>query len=280
MIATRFAYLQLGERHDQNARAWLSILSVLAHAPPGCEVVLLTDQPELYRWFGDRLRVLAVDPATVQQWRGRHDFFWRVKIQSILRVASLGEARVVYLDTDVLVRRGLADLLAALDAGDVFMHEREYELARSRRAGQKRLWRAVQGRSVDGLAVQPPCAMWNAGLVAVGAQHHDLLERALRLCDGLMDLGVQHALVEQLSFSLALGAGGRLREGKGWMDHFWSNKDGYGAAIDRQLAQILMRRLDVDAAVALVRSEPILLPLVVRRRWWSRLLVRLAGHGV
>ena len=62
------------------------------------------------------------------------------------------------------------------------------------------------------------------------------------------------------------------------MDHFWSNKDGYAVAIDRQLAQILTRRLDVDAAIALVRAEPIRLPLVVRRRWWSQLLLRLAGH--
>ena len=171
------------------------------------------------------------------------------------------------------MRRDLGDLCRALADGDVLMHEHEYDLATSRRAGQRRLWRQLAGR------IPAPCPMWNAGLIAVGAQNHAVLADALARLDRLMDEGVAHTLVEQLAISAAFAATGRLRAGRPWMDHFWSNKDGYAVAIDRQLAQILTRRLDVDAAVALVRAEPILLPLVVRRRWWSRLLIRLAGHG-
>lgn len=277
MSRTCFAYLSLGERHDIVARAWLSILTVLAWAPHGSRVAIVTDQPDSFAWFGDRLTVIQVDAATVRAWHGRHGFFWRVKLESVLRIAGLAQDNLVYLDTDVLVRKPLDDLVQALEAGDAFMHEREYELARSRRAGQKRLWRMVRGRTAAGIAVQAPCPMWNAGLVAVGAQRLDLLRVALDACDQLMDQGVRHALTEQLSFSLALGTSGRLREGKGWMDHFWCNKDGYGTAIDRQLAHILIHRMDVDAAVAHVRAAPILLPLVVRKRWWTKLLLRAAG---
>lgn len=277
MTQVRFAYLSLGDRHDILARAWLSILTVLAWAPPGSRIAIVTDQPQRFAWFGDRLEVVTVDPATVKEWRGKHDFFWRVKLMSVLRLAELGPAHLIYLDTDVLVRKPLDDLVQALEAGDVFMHEREYDLSRSRRSGQVRLWKMVRGLQAGGLTVGSPCPMWNAGLVAVGAQHVGLLKRALDTCDGLMDQGVQHALTEQLSFSMALGSTGRFREGKAWMDHFWSNKDGYGAAIDRQLAHILIDRLDVDAAVAYVRANPILLPLVVRKRWWTKLLLRAAG---
>jgi hypothetical protein len=277
MTQVRFAYLSLGDRHDILARAWLSILTVLAYAPPNSQIAIVTDQPARFAWFGGRLEIITIDPATVQEWRGRHDFFWRVKLMSVLRLAELGPAHLIYLDTDVLVRKPLNDLVQALEAGDVFMHEREYDLSNSRRSGQVRLWKMVRGLTTGGLTVGSPCVMWNAGLVAVGAQQIDLLKRALETCDGLMDQGVQHALTEQLSFSLTLGSTGRIREGKAWMDHFWSNKDGYGAAIDRQLAHILIDRLDVDSAIAYVRANPILLPLVVRKRWWSKLLLRAAG---
>ncbi len=271
---TRFVTLSLGERHDLTARAHLSILTVMAWAPPGCEFCIVTDRPDLFAWFGDRLRTLAVDAATLRAWRGKHDFFWRVELMTVVHAAAQGPGNVVYHDSDVLMRRELTDLCAALSSGDVFMHEHEYDLAASRRAGQRRLWRQLAGRKVP-----PPCPMWNAGLIAVGAGNHAVLDQALITLDRLMDDGVAHTLVEQLAISQAFAATGRLRAGQPWMDHFWSNKDGYAVAIDRQLAQILTRRLDVETAIALVRAEPILLPLVVRRRWWSKLLIRLAGHG-
>ena len=272
-MITRFVTLSLGDRHDLTARAHLSILSAMAWAPTGSEFCIVTDRPELFDWFGNRLRILAVDAATVKAWRGKHDFFWRVELMTVVHAAAQGPAHIVYHDSDVLMRRDLAPLCAALAAGDVFMHEHEYDLARSRRAGQRRLWRQISAR------IPAPCPMWNAGLIAVGAGNHGVLAQALDGLDRLMDEGVAHTLVEQLAISLAFSATGRLRAGREWMDHFWSNKEGYAVAIDRQLAQILTRQLDLDAAIALVREQPILLPLVVRKRWWSRLLIRLAGHG-
>jgi hypothetical protein len=279
-MKTRFFTLSLGDRHDLTARTWLSLLSAMAWAPPDAEFALLTDRPELYAWFGDRLRLVTVDPATIDAWHGPHRFFWRVKLKSVQHLAQLGPANAVYFDSDVLIRKPLGDLVQALEAGDVFMHEREYELSAARRTGHRRLWKLVRGTSADGLTVAPPCWMWNAGLVAVGAQQLALIDRALAICDGLMDQGAKHSLTEQLAFSMALGSTGRMREGKAWMDHFWSNKEGFAVAIDRQLAQILMRRLDLDAAIAMVRSEPIILPLVVRKRWWTKLLLRAAGQIV
>lgn len=275
----RFVTLSLGDYHDLTARAHLAMLAGMAHAPAESEFCIVTDRPELFGWFGDRLRILAVDAETLRTWRGRHDFFWRVELMAVLHAAAQGPANIVYHDSDVLMRRDLADLCAALVEGDVFMHEWEYDVATARRAGQRRLWRLVAGRKIDSGTVAAPCPMWNAGVIAVGAGHHHLLDRAVRILDQLMDDGVEHTLVEQLAITLAFGATGRLREARPWMDHFWANKEDYAVAIDLQLAQILTRRLDVARAIELVRREPIQLPLRVRKRWWSRILVRLAGHG-
>ncbi len=278
-MLNRFVTLSVGGRPELNAWAHSSILSAMAWAPPGSEFCVVTDQPGSFGWFGDRIRILPVDHATLRSWRGSHDFFWRTELRCVLHAAAQGPANVIYHDSDVLIRRNLEGFCAALGAGDVFMHELEYELSTARRRGQRRLWRQVRGQALAGFRFAARQPMWNAGLIAVGAQHHQRLHEALDLLDQLLDRGVHHNLVEQLSVTKALAATGRLRPGAPWMDHFWANKDGYAAAVDRQLARVLMLGLDVDAAAALVRREPIVAPLVVRNRWWSILLARIAGHG-
>ncbi|MDP3073199.1 MAG: hypothetical protein Q8N18_23095 [Opitutaceae bacterium] len=278
-MLNRFVTLSVGGQHDLTAWAHVSILSAMAWAPPDSEFCIVTDQPESFGWFGDRIRILRVDAATLWDWRGRHDFFWRIELMCVVHAAALGPANVIYHDSDVLMRKDLSGLCSALSAGDVFMHEFEYELSTARRRGQRRLWRQIAGREVAGYRMAAPRPMWNAGLIAVGSETHALLDQALVLLDGLMDEGVRHNLVEQLAISTVFGATARLRQGRPWMDHFWANKDGYAVAMDRQLAQILTLGLDVDSAVSMVRREPILLPLVVRKRWWSKLLARVAGHG-
>jgi hypothetical protein len=278
-MLNRFVTLSVGGRPELNAWAHSSILSAMAWAPPHSEFCIATDQPESFGWFGDRIRILPVDHATLRSWRGRHDFFWRTELNCVLHAAAQGPANVIYHDSDVLIRRDLTTFGAALENGEIFMHELEYELSTAKRRGQKRLWRQIRGQAVAGFRFAAPQPMWNAGLIAVGAQHHALLHHALDLLDQLMDRGVHHNLVEQLAITKVFGATARLQPGGPWMDHFWANKEGYAAAVDRQLARILTLGLDVDAAAALVRREPIVAPLVVRKRWWSNLLARLAGHG-
>jgi len=276
-MLTRYVTLSLGERHDLTARAHLALLAVMAHAPQPAEFCIVTDKPELYRWFGDRLRLLVVDGPTLTAWKGRHDFFWRVELMTVVHAAAQGPAHVVYLDSDVLARKPLEPLVEGLAAGDVFMHLHEHDLASARRAGDRRLWRQIDGRDAAGVRFAAPCPMWNAGVIAVGAGNHAVLDRALAALDRLMDDGIRHNLVEQLAISAAFAASGRLRPADAWLDHFWSNKDGYGREIDRQLAEIHYRGMDVDTAVAYVRANPILRPLAVRKRWWNRLFRPLAG---
>lgn len=278
-MLNRFVTLSVGDRHDLTAWAHVSILSAMAWAPPDSEFCIVTDRPESFGWFGSRINILRVDAATLRDWRGPHDFFWRTELMCVVHAAAQGPANIIYHDSDVLMRKDLTTLCTALSEGDVLMHELEYELSTARRRGQRRLWTQVREREVAGFRLAAPCAMWNAGLIAVGSKNHALLDRALVLLDELMDEGVCHNLVEQLAIGTVFAATGRLRPGRPWMDHFWANKDGYAVAMDRQLAQILTLGFDVDSAISMVRREPVVLPMVVRKRWWSILLARMAGHG-
>ena len=180
-MLTRYVTLSLGDRHDLTARAHLALLNAMAWAPAPAEFCIVTDRPELFAWFGDRLRMLAVDAPTLKQWRGKHDFFWRIELMTVVHTAAQGPANVVYIDSDVLIRKPLNDLVAGLESGAVFMHLLEQDLAAATRAGDRRLWSLLRAREIGGVRFAQTCPMWNAGLIAVGSGNHQVLAQAMTL---------------------------------------------------------------------------------------------------
>jgi hypothetical protein len=275
-LPTRYVLFVFGDHIATHCQAWLALLTTMAQAGPSAEFVVLTDRPAFYAWFGARVDARLVTEATMRAWKGDSGFFWRMKIEAVRTAAGLGPAHLVYLDSDILARQPLAPLSAALAAGAVFMHEREFALGASRRRGHRELARLVVGTTAAGVAVTMDSAMWNAGVVAVGAGQHGLLDQALERCDAFCRSGT-HTLLEQLAFSVSLSTTGRLGPASAWFDHYWGNKPGFQESITAQLAELQVRGLGVDDAIAFVAEHPIRRPLMVRRRWWNRYFTGLAG---
>jgi hypothetical protein len=276
-VLNRVSIVSFGDREEWYTQAHLAILTALARMPPPCEVVVTTDRPDWYRWFGDRIQRVLVTPEQVHAWSGPQRFIWRVVLQAMAQSAiRRPTANFLYLDVDTLVREPLADLIAAVENGDVFLDRNESPL--HRRGGAHRgLWNQVRGRTFRGFLIDERTEIWNSGVVALGAANLHLLQQALELCDAMTEAGVDNWLVEQLSQSLVLRSTGRLREARPWIDHYWGNKAGYNAGVQEQLATILVRGMDVDAAIEYVRAHPIRRPLRVKPRWWQRHFRRLAG---
>jgi hypothetical protein len=276
-VLNRIAIVSFGDREEWYAQAHLAILTALAWLPAPAEVVITTDRPDWYAWFDDRVRIVSLTPERIAEWSGPQRFIWRVVLKALAETALRDPpANLLYLDVDTLTRKPLGDLVAALGAGDVFLDR--FEAPLHRRGGCHRvLWNQVRGRTFAGFGIDERTALWNSGVVAVGAANRELPSRALELCDAITAAGVQSRLVEQLSQSMILESTGRLREARGWIDHYWGNKAGYNESIREQLATVLMRRMDVEAAIDYVREHPILRPLRIKPRWWHRHLRRLAG---
>lgn len=281
MPRLRIVLLTFGDRIETHWQAHHCLLTTMAHAPADTEYVLVTDRADHYRWFAGRVRFLPVDPAQLAIWKGAHGFFWRVKLEAVLAAARLdgvGSAHTCYLDSDILCRQPLTDLVAALAVGDTFMHLQESVFSHARRSSHRTLRDHLVGKSIAGLPITGDNAMWNAGVVAVGAGQVDLLVRALALCDAIITADYTHRLAEQFAFSAALQSSGRLRPAEAWFDHYWANKPGFQQSITEQLATFLVRGMGVDEAVAFARANPIRRPLSVRRRWYHRLFAPLAGR--
>lgn len=277
MTLTRYVTMSLGDLDAYHSRAHMALLAVMAHAPRPCEMMVVTDHPSRYRWFGDALRIEAVDKDRLRAWRGRDDYFWRVKIEVVRAARDAGPAHVVYFDSDTLPRVPLDGLVDALSKGSVFLHQREYDLSRRRRKGDRALWRQFSDKTFRGIDASRFPWMWNAGIIALGMDRACLADEELALCDELTSGGARHALTEQMCWSILLAHRGGLRDAASIFDHFWSNKEGYDESIHEQLVRIHIRGMDVQSAVEYVRSHPIHRPLSVRKRWWNPMFLGLAG---
>jgi hypothetical protein len=273
MSPIRYVTLAYGDAPGVYRQSLMLLVSLVAYAPEPYELIVATDRPDRYAWFGTRVEIEYLDAARLEAWRGPAPFSMRQKLELIRAAAAPGQGPTVLLDADVLARKPLDQFAARLHGGELFMHKQEYVLSQSRRSGNRKLWAALRERGY-----QPDDSMWNSGVLAIGPADRGLLDEALSMYDALAATGPRHFATEQLVEGVVLGRTGRLRPAEEWFAHYWGNKPGYDAEIARRLADAFIDGLSVKEAAARYREKPIDLPLEVRSRkveklgrWISRM---------
>jgi hypothetical protein len=260
----RYVTLAYGDAPGVYRQSLMLLVSLVAHAPDPYEVIVATDRPERYVWFGTRIEIEYVDPTLLEAWKGSDPFSMRQKL-ALLRSAWPDQGYIVLLDADVLVRRSLTPFVTALGEGRLFMHKREYQFGRTRRVGNRRLWHSLRGRTFGTWTITADDAMWNSGLIGLGARDRSLIDEAMQLYDAMGAAGVRHFATEQLVEGVVLGRTGRLEPAEAWFAHYWGNRSAYDAEIARRLADAFVEGLSVKEAAARYRERPIDLPVEVRR---------------
>ncbi len=276
---TRFGLLAYGSSGRFHREAAVALLTLQAHAPAPKELVVLTDHPQLYRWFGSSIIVDRLTPAILTQWRGPQNDRFRPKIEGLRRLAADAAADVVLLDTDTMARHDLTPFTDRLAAGAVFLHRREYGLAAPPRKGDRSLKREIVGRSWEGVAADRDSAMWNGGVVASSRRHRGIFDRTLAAFDE-MRLATRHFAVEQLAYSIVFPAYGSIEAAAPWFDHYWdwTNRDRFDRAIERFLSLARLSGLTPAEASDQLRQRPIVVPLGPRAPWWAKPLRKLASR--
>jgi hypothetical protein len=270
----RYTTLAYGDAPGVYRQSVMLLVSLLAYAPDPYELVVATDRPEHFVWFGTRVEIEYLDTTLLNAWRGADPFSMRQKL-ALIRAAWPERGAIVLLDADVLVRGDLSPFVRRLLAGELFMHKHEYDIGRTRRAGNRRLWASLAKRRFGDWTFRPGDGMWNSGVLAAPVQDRPLLDQALELYDTLGASGVRHFATEQLVEGVVLGRTGRLHAAEPWFTHYWGNRRGYDAEIARRLADAFLEGLTVKEAASRYRQQPIELPAEVRptrseklRRWW------------
>jgi len=273
---TRYVTLAYGDAPGVYRQAVMLLLSLVAHAPPPYELLVATDRPECFVWFGTRIEIAYIDSALLDGWRGPHPFSMRQKL-ALMRTAWPDQGAIVFVDADVLARVPLGSFVERLHGGHLFMHKHEYDLGRSARRGNRALWEELRGREFAGWQVREGDAMWNSGVLAAPAADRGLFDQALQVYDAMGAAGIRHFATEQLVEGLVLGRTGRLHPAEPWFTHYWGNKPGYDAEIARRLADAFIEGLSMKEAASRYKRAPIELPPEVRptrvekiARWLDR----------
>jgi hypothetical protein len=279
----RYVTLAYGDAPGVYRQSLMLLLSLVAYGEEPYELVVATDRPECYVWFGTRVEIEFLDFARLEAWKGPHPFSMRQKLElarAAIPTVESGLSRTppiatVLLDADVLAVKPLGPFAARLGGGEIFMHKKEYVLSESRRSGNKKLWSSLRG--AKDFAFRADDAMWNSGVLAVPTADRGLLDEAIALYDRLGEDGLRHFATEQLVEGVILGRTGRLQPADEWFTHYWGNKPGYDAEIACRLADALIEGMSVKEAAAHYRQTPIDLPVEVRRtraeklaRWFDR----------
>lgn len=225
-------YITFGENAFVHSQAAFSIYSFLAQEPTVTSITVITDAPQFYTHVKDHVNVLPVTDAQLKDWKGPHDFFWRIKLKAIEWIcAEYPDKPVMYLDTDTFLYGSLQSL-QLLVAKQAVMHEEEGELSKKSSKTERKMWKQVKGKKFGGVEITPAESMWNAGVVAIpNTTNREECTMALKICDEMCAAGVKRRLIEQFALSVALNKFYGLAPADKFIAHYWSNKAEWDKAI-------------------------------------------------
>jgi hypothetical protein len=226
-------YITLGNQTALHGQAAFSIYSFIAKGNGLFTINIITDSPNYYAHLDDQIIVRPISNEILNEWKGRYDFFWRIKIKAIEWMCREYPGRpVIYLDTDTFFYGDVSELQSILKNGNAIMHEDEGPLSAMPEKTAKKMWGQIKGALFGGLKMIQEEKMWNAG-VAGCPNTKQLLEcdLALKICDEMCAAGVTPRLIEQFALSVALNHIYKIKSVDSLIGHYWSNKEEWNDTI-------------------------------------------------
>lgn len=224
--------LTFGEKLENHYQASFAILTYLK-SDRISKICLLTDQPSFYKYFGNRIDIIEIDQKIMDDWRGKYDFFWRIKMKAI-EVAALSNPNknILYVDSDTFYVDNMEIIENGLNNGLSFMHENEGKLAEISSKTPQRMWKSLSGKTFPSITINKDSEMWNAGVIALSGHNAcETISLAIEICDQICATNCPRRLVEQFSFSLALKQTSILTEAENIIGHYWGNKSQWNEKI-------------------------------------------------
>ncbi len=249
-------YLTFGENLNNHIQAHFSINSFLAQKEEVSSINIVTDCPDYYKNLKGYVSIIEVKNETLEQWKGEHKFFWRIKIKAIEKLCDLYKNEpVLYLDSDTFLFSGIKPLKEAASNGKAFMHENEGMLSLEKSKTAKKMWNQIKNRKYSDISIVETHAMWNAGVVLTPNQKNNkecLL--ALDICDEMCRQGVTRRLIEQFALSVAFQEMYGLHSASNTIAHYWSNKESWNNLIEYFLISTYFKAFTVEQTVEEIKK--------------------------
>ncbi len=247
-------YLTFGTDLAVHQQAAFSAMTFLARGAG--EVEVLTDAPEFYGGLSEKIRLRTITPAQLEEWKGAHGFFWRIKIKALEELALVHPGNdLLYLDADTFCFSVPQWLTRQLHAGTHLMHAREGIPSHLPTSTERTMGRQTVGKTFGGVTIRPDHEMYNAGVVALSAGRAlEAVHLALAICDDMCAAGVTRRLVEQLALSVALRESGGIGAANAVIGHYWGNKADWNGRIARHFTTHFLRGSSLEEQIAATRG--------------------------
>lgn len=271
-------YIVFGDKLDYHLQAYLSIRSFQKQMAADDRIFVVTSRPDYYRHAG--VTTLDVTEEQLEDWKGPHHFFFRVKIKAMELLASKYPGRhILYLDSDTFLCGRLSELKRRLDEGQGMMHCREGHPGKMK-GGSLKLWKTVKGHTYAGITIGERHDMWNAGVVAVPKDCVDkVIATSLAICDGMLDDGGDCFILEQYAQSVCMSELTRLAAADDCIGHFWGNKEEWEAVARDLLLRSYMRQSTLEDELEAVTDELLLrTPVYVHKSSTAKRLHKLVDR--
>jgi hypothetical protein len=244
----------------------------------GDKIVVVTTQPQYYKHCSF-VTVISINNDQIEEWQGKHHFFWRAKIKAIESVRNMyPDHDLLYLDCDTFLYGSLQSIREAFDANHGLMDADDGHPSQMK-TKTLRMWKTVGGRTYDGITLGMQHHMWVAGVVGIPKKlSKEIISTALHICDGMLDDNAERIVIEQYALSISLFEKTKLIETKHWIGHYWKNKEAWIGIASKMMLKSFLSDGNIDDELKSLESLPFsTTPTYVDYSNTSRRLQKLVG---
>ena len=239
-------YLHFGEDVSICVQAYFSMLSFYKQFDATDRMVVVTTSPHLFKRM-EFAEIIPITNEVIEEWQGKHHFFWRAKIKAIEMVSSqYADDDLLYLDFDTFLYGDIHNIKQLLANGQGLMDVNDGHPSK-RKFKPQRMWKTVANRTYANITLGMQHDMWIAGVVGIPkAKMSQVVTTALEICDGMLDDQAEPIVIEQYSLSIAMYEIAGLSPTQQWIAHYWKNKSQWIELIEG----IMLRSFLSNAPVA------------------------------
>lgn len=248
--------LTFGSNLENHYQAAFCVLTFLKD-PKIKNVIIITDYPEFYYLFGNKIEIITIDKSKLNDWKGKYDFFWRIKIKALeLAQLKYPNEHLIYVDSDTFLASDTSDILKKLDNNIGVMHIFEYKLSNiSQSNTARKMYSALNGKTFSSITINHHTEMWNAGVIALPKDKaKQIIDLSLTLCDEICATNCPRRLVEQFAFSLALKHFTDLSPCDNAIGHFWGNKSEWNQCISQFFVEAALKQKTLTECINDLKS--------------------------
>lgn len=248
-------YFVIGDSAIIHIQVGFSIRTILSQTSEEDTVYVVTDTPTMYCNL-PHVVTIPITQERIKEWRGKHDFFWRVKIKVLQQIAQMSpDKAMMYLDGDTFLHGSLTEIKEQLGKNRGMMHLDEGCPSEMKERSLS-MWHTVSGKTYAGITIGPQHHMWNAGVVAIpAALVIKATDMALSVCDGMLDDGSEPVTVEQYALSIALfECADQLIAADKWIGHYWHYKYHWCSYIAKFFVKAYRLNYTIDEQIEKIRQ--------------------------